>query len=375
VDEKTGPLSAAEKNATGPTPADTPSHWQNRAQMEIVMRRPPQLASVLLYLAAVLPLPAAGRDVPAVFFVFTNPGKEPYARVDLWDEVVAGLMPEHAGVVIEADDPRRIIKVANLASSENASTIAIGIASAFYAGDMSGFPDAARSFREQVSADFSGLSYPAEIADIVTGPDCVAFQQSLAPGEYVSRTYVVLPEEDAAARACIEKVARTLFDRADGAVRSADGTETAIIDETADTAQEALRPIRANSARLITDIGTRQRRDSNVYAPDEKIEALFNFGNVSRTDPGRPGARYRLAMDIHVQMKDGPSRLLKEVAVYEGEATPRIPTDAIYFQNWVTAGIVLPQPGEYVLTFSVTDILADPDGREAAQVDMEVVVE
>jgi hypothetical protein len=338
------------------------------------MRKPMPLLAFLLLQLPLSPTLAHADTAPVLFVVASKEGYGPVARGDLLQSAVEALGPDANGTVVVAYDKDATAEIVTDALANDPATVVTGIAIVPVDSDITAFEGHADELVIGFTKAQQERTEPAEMQVLYATPLCRALQLSLKPGDLISQTVIVVPAQPEAAQPCFDTVAQVILDRA-RSIGAADGVSAeAVFDETADTAQAAQAALRVISQRLIDNITDRNTRENNIYKVDEKIEVAVSLENVARSNPGQADARYRIGLDILIEMEGGPEELLEDVHIYEGDMSLRVPVDASYFQNWLTAGIRLGQPGEYTVTFKLTDLNADEDKPRSVDAAFDVVV-
>ena len=96
-------------------------------------------------------------------------------------------------------------------------------------------------------------------------------------------------------------------------------------------------------------------RPTNVFKPGEEIFIYAYFGNVGRIN-AMPMSSYEIGLDIEV--RDRAGQVLKtfpNAHVLRANAPPSFPVSAKHFTNFVTAGIALHDPGDYIVAYIFSD--------------------
>ncbi len=120
-------------------------------------------------------------------------------------------------------------------------------------------------------------------------------------------------------------------------------------------------PIGVHSAYLAhkdrrDDRGRYLARESNVYAPNEEIFLRAYLEHVARAQPGTMDMRFEIDLHLRVADESGAELGRAKLHTYAAPSTLLYPVDETQFWNNITAGMSLPDPGRYELTFIFTDM-------------------
>jgi len=205
-------------------------------------------------------------------------------------------------------------------------------------------------------------------------PGCALVRKPLSGQEFI-HTNTILTKNDPVARvACFQAVMTFTMSNLEqfGAQLPFDQQ----VDPNAAAMQAALPPMAIKSQALVS-LGAQGAvaRDSNVYAPNEKIEFQANILNVGRFEPGTSRARYEIKLDLAVTRTDGEAaETLENVHVYRGPSPHQIPIPEDYFGNFISAGFTLKDPGTYLVELVLTDLSRAGAEGTVLRVPYEVVV-
>ena len=199
----------------------------------------------------------------------------------------------------------------------------------------------------------------------------------LKPTDCAPVGLLITGREQAERQACYRLAAEVHASRSQGWDLDADGQRIVAVDPTAERAQDAMPPAHS-IGRLLADTDDpdrKTRRKCNVFAPDEEIVFRTTLDYVCKRGAGHPGARFEIELDIEVHLADGTLVERREdVCRYEGEMRHRVPVDADYFRNWIVGSVRLSQPGDYRVTFLLTDRMAPEEKQIAVPIRVDVTV-
>lgn len=200
---------------------------------------------------------------------------------------------------------------------------------------------------------------------MMQSPGCALIRKPLTGAEFIHTDTIVTMNDPQARQDCFAASMTFVMNNLDQF-----GPRTPFdqqIDEGAIARQSSLEPM-AIKSKALTDEAARQpdgppvRRATNIYKPDEKISFHANILNVGRFEPGSVNARYEIRLDIKVSLvgSEEGGTTIPNAHVYKGQSTHRVPVPDDYFDNFITAGFSLKEPGEYLVELVLTD-LSRPD--------------
>ncbi|MFQ6554122.1 hypothetical protein AAD018_017400 [Aestuariibius insulae] len=307
----------------------------------------PVLLAATLTLPAAPPLAAEQTEDAMIFHILNYPNPN-LIDTDQWARATqeAGLS-DRTRTVYNASGDQMVadIRRASRDGSGEAVFVLYGVVI-----DVADFANGA----DAVEANIRRQPAHAQVDLRINTERCRLLHSPLKPTNYAPEFTLLAPTDPEGQRLCYAQ-ALGLFD---GLARD----PASAIDRTAIHAQTAMPQMMRYGSTFLdkADDGRTSHRPTNIFAPGDEIHAEISLDYVSRTTPGEPGARYRIGLDIEVY--DAANTLLnrqEDVTVYEGEMRHRVPVDAEYFRNFVTAGLSLDDPGNYQLVFILTDLVRE----------------
>ncbi|WP_158269940.1 hypothetical protein [Litoreibacter ponti] len=317
-------------------------------------------------------MPASAQEIKARFVIVNAEAGRQVVPQEWSDAVVAAGLGETTATVIDTDffAIDRTVETAK----EDGSTVAFFMTANLPTTDDAQFASILERFLtpNPQQPQLEGLYA------MMQEPGCALIRKPLSGQEFI-HTNTILTKNDPAARvACFRSVMTYTMNNLDQF-----GPRTPFheqVDPGAVERQANLPPMAIKSSALIdpSDPNAAQgpvRRASNVYKPGEKMDFHANILNVGRFDPGTAQARYEIQLDLAVTRKDGGgAQTLPKVFVYTGQSTHRIPVAEDYFDNFITAGFSLQDPGEYLVELVLTDLSRPGQDGTVLRVPYEVVV-
>jgi hypothetical protein len=217
----------------------------------------------------------------------------------------------------------------------------------------------------------------AQAAILLDVPACRVMQQVMGPKDYVPIGLVITGSDSAAKADCYTRAAELHSRRAEGWDLDANGDRVPAIDPTAETSQDLMPVAYSLGWQLVdaSDPDRRAKRADNVFASGDEIIIRTSLDYVRKRGAGRPGAQFKIELDIEIKTLDGALiQRMEDVRVFEGEVTHRVPVDADYFRNWIVASVRLTEPGTYKAVFLLTDRMAPEDMQVPVPIEFDVVV-
>ncbi|MFO6465448.1 hypothetical protein ACK8OR_13715 [Jannaschia sp. KMU-145] len=206
-------------------------------------------------------------------------------------------------------------------------------------------------------------------------PMCALYHREAGPDERAPSALLAVMDEDYAQLFCYRTAIAYYASRRD---ETGARTPPIYIDAQTITMQEMMPPIGVHSAYLAhkdrrDDRGRYLARESNVYAPNEEIFLRAYLEHVARSAPGTMDMRFEIDLHLRVADESGAELGRAKLHTYAAPSTLLYPVDETQFWNNITAGMSLPDPGRYELTFIFTDMTRA--GTPSAEVSFPVVID
>lgn len=335
-------------------------------------RKTKRYAAGVALAAALAQSPAAAEtQAGRVHFVLWNNGPGQSFDPGLWSTAVTLAAKGRDYISIFTTDPARIPAALEMARAEPVPGTVIVLSTAQVATTDT---DVFAGFMTTMDADQSTNAGIAGAVTLLHVPLCRVMHLPLKPVEYAPVGLVLTGTDPDRIIDCYAALADKHMNRAAGFDHDADGNRIVAVDETADFAQNAMPAAYSMGWKLLGPDG--EARDSNRFAPGEEIVIETTLDYIRKSDAGYPGAAYRIGLDIEIKDMDGALiQRMDDVYLYGNEMRHRVPVDADYFRNWLTASVRLTQAGAYQVDFIFTDLNA-PEGKQVpVAVTADVVIE
>ena len=307
---------------------------------------------------------------PAVFILDEASGKEHrlFDRSN-WDNASSQASKEVLGTVFYADPDA--LEKANATAIAAGEAVNIVLLSTVNTRDKT-----SRAFQKTVKQMEELLAQSGADAwsTKMTVPMCRLYQQKPKAGDTIPVAILMVINDAPARLTCYRMVMSYFAGQPDdsGAL-----VEPVYMDSHAVVTQSMMPPIKVHSAYLALkdqrdEKGRYQKRESNVYAPNEEIFLRAYLDFVGRKLPGTMHGSYQIDLSLEVQDRAGVVLGQNDLHSYTGKSTLIYPMGKTYFWNNITAGISLPDTGEYTLIFKFKDM--GRDGTPVAEVPFDVVI-